>query len=182
MTRHPVLATAVSLLLAGCSDPVRQNAIDALGGETDGVPKGPLHRGGQPCLLCHGGDGPGESVFSLAGTVYQTQATKVPLANALVKVIDSLGKEQKAGTNCAGNFFIMRDDYEPAYPVWTKLEFGFTVNPDGTHQPIEQAMGSPIYREGSCGKCHQDDTGTESAGRVYFAPPGFPFPAEPCPR
>jgi hypothetical protein len=182
--RTPLLAVVavVAWPLAACGDPVRQSALDALGGETNGVPKGPLHRGGQPCLLCHGGEGPGNTVFSLAGTVYQTPSTKIPLANALVKVIDATGKEHEAGTNCAGNFFIMRADYEPSYPVWTKLEYGFTVLPSGAHQPISQPMGSPIYREGSCGKCHEDATGAESPGRVYFAPNGFPFPAEACPQ
>ena len=179
------LLAALPILLAACGDPVRQKAIDSLGGEQRGVPAGPLHRGGQPCVLCHDGSGPGSSVFSLAGTVYQTPGAMlpkpVPLANALVKFIDSAGRKHQAGTNCAGNFFVMQADYDPSFPVWVKLEFGFQVQ-GNMHVPIEQAMGSPIYREGSCAKCHGDKADAESAGRVYFAPDGVPFPPAACPK
>jgi hypothetical protein len=162
---------AVSLLAAGCGDPVRDDAIAALGGEAPGVKPGPLHRPGQPCVLCHGGSGPGESVFSIAGTVYENPADKIALPNALVKLIDSQGKTYDAATNCAGNFFVMETDYQPAFPVWVKLVFG-----QAGAGPLEVKMGSAIYREGSCGKCHTDPVGRESVGHVYFAPVGVPFP------
>ena len=59
------------LSAAACSsDPVRDQRIERLGPEVSGVPEGPLHRPNQPCLLCHAGAGPGDAVFSLAGTVF----------------------------------------------------------------------------------------------------------------
>jgi len=165
-------------LIAGCSDPVNDDARSALGGEKPGVPKGPLHRPGQPCLACHGeaGDAP---LFSLAGTVYQTEGGSTPLADALVKMIDSKGRVYKAATNCAGNFFVMRNDYDPAFPVWVKVAFGQFGG-----SPFEHEMGTPIYREGSCAKCHSHPPGPTSAGRVFLAPapepgqPGVPFPPQ----
>jgi hypothetical protein len=170
---------SVCIVLAACDDPIRQQSIDSLGGEQPGVPKGPLHRPGQPCNVCHDGNGPGSSVFSFAGTVYQTPGTKVPLANALVRLVDSAGKKYDTATNCAGNFFVMEADYAASFPVWTKVVFG--VQPGGA--PLERVMGSPIYREGSCAKCHGDKEGPESAGKVSFAPDGaLSLPTEPCPR
>jgi hypothetical protein len=176
-----LLPGLLALLLAACGDPVREKAIDALGGEKPGVPAGPLHRGGEPCVLCHDGSGPGSSVFSLAGTVYQTKGAKVPLANALVKFIDQAGNKHQTGTNCAGNFFVMQADYDPAFPVWVKVDFGFQVTPVDPHKPVEIPMDSPIYREGSCAKCHAEQESVESAGHVYLSPvEGVTFPAVPC--
>jgi hypothetical protein len=150
---------------SGCSDPVRSGKIDALGGETAGVPPGPLHRPGQPCVLCHGGDGPGGAVFSFAGTVYQDPMNTKPLSDAIVRLIDSNGKKHDAATNCAGNFFVMRSDYAPSFPVWTKVIFG----KQGA-DPVSVNMGSAIYREGSCAACHGDPASTEETGHVFWAP------------
>jgi hypothetical protein len=170
------IAAMLSMASVGCGDPVRENSIDALGGERPGVPKGPLHRPGEPCVLCHGGNGPGESTFAFAGTVYQTEGAPTPLADAIVRLIDSTGKKYETGTNCAGNFFVLEDDYAPTFPVWAKVIFGTSGG-----KPVPHTMGSPIYREKSCAKCHTERAGPESVGPVYFAPKGVPFPARSCP-
>lgn len=165
--RRGFLALGAVGLLASCSaDPFMDDAISHLGGERPGVEPGPLHRPGQPCLVCHGGDGPGDTEFSLAGTVYQNEGSRVPLADAYVRFIDSAGRKYRTATNCAGNFFVMRGEYEPEFPVWVKMEFGGAT----------QAMGSPIYREGSCAACHDGAPDRNSPGPVYFAPEGIPFP------
>jgi hypothetical protein len=169
---------ALSLVcVAGCADPVRSDGIDALGDERPGVPEGPLHRPGEPCVLCHGGSGPGDPEFAFAGTVYQVASSTVPLANAIVRLVDSRGVKFETGTNCVGNFYVRADDYRPVFPVWTKVVFG-----EAGGVPVEQIMGSPIYRERSCAKCHGDPVGPESAGHVYFAPDGVPFPSDGCPQ
>lgn len=54
---------AFVVILAAACDPVRSDAVAALGGEAPGVPHGPTHRPGQPCLLGH-------SNFAVAGTVF----------------------------------------------------------------------------------------------------------------
>jgi len=164
---RPGLLLSSALLAAACGvDPVRDDAIDALGGEAPGVEPGPLHRPGQPCVLCHDGGGPGETEFSLAGTVYQIQGRSTPLPDAIVRFIDSRGRQYRTATNCAGNFFVMKEDYDPEFPVWVKLDFA----------GVEQVMGSPIFREGSCAACHTAKPGKESAGPVYVAPTDVPFP------
>jgi hypothetical protein len=53
------LASSLPLVLmvaaaASCSnDPVLDDAVDAQGNETSGVPKGEFHRAGQVCTACH---------------------------------------------------------------------------------------------------------------------------------
>ena len=165
---HVGILVGASWALGACSDPVRDSEISALGGEQPGIPKGPLHRAGQPCVLCHDGSGPGQSVFSLAGTVYQAPGSPLPLDGALVRFIDSNGTKHETATNCVGNFFVMQSDYDPVFPVWVKLQYG-RVGPT----PVTVQMSSPIYREGSCAHCHADKPATESAGHVYFAPAPF---------
>jgi hypothetical protein len=90
-----------------------------------------------------------------------------------VKFIDAKGTKYETATNCAGNFFVMPDDFTPAYPVWVKVVFG-----QAGAGPVERVMGSPIYREGSCAHCHSENAGPEATDAVYFAPVGVPFPAQ----
>lgn len=146
--------------LVACSDPVNDDARDALGPEQAGVPPGPLHRPGQPCVLCHGEEGPGDMVMSVAGTVYKFPDSDEPLAGAYVDFIDSSGKKFTAATNCAGNFFVQPEDFDPDFPIWTSLRYG------GIAMPIE--MSTPVFRERSCAGCHAIKSGTSSPGHVYF--------------
>jgi hypothetical protein len=155
-----------------CADPVRDDQIAALGPEEPGVPEGPLHRPGQPCVApCHDRDGPADSVFSVAGTVFQTNDRLVPLSDAILHFIDSTRLEFSIASNCAGNFFIDERDYTPIYPLWVTIEFGGLTVP----------MTSPIFREGGCAVCHLDPAGEASAGHVYLIPGPFDFPPSGCP-
>ena len=163
---RPLPLLAVSLALVACGDPVHSNAIDKLGGEKPGVHPGPLHRPGQPCTVCHDGSGPGNMIFSLAGTVFEVPNAPTPLVDAIVRFVDFRGKTYVTGTNCAGNFFVTPEDYSPTFPVWVKVEFAGGV----------QHMGSPFFREASCAACHFEPAGPDSPGRIYFAPPTFTFP------
>jgi hypothetical protein len=148
------------LLLAcgagACGDPVREKAAAALGDEAAGVRPGPLHRPGQPCLVCH--DGGEVSAFSVAGTVYARAQGGVPVDKVTVQLIDADGRKFGAVTNCAGNFFVRPDEYTPRYPLWTTLSVGAkTID-----------MESPVFRDGSCASCHTNPKGPASAGEVYF--------------
>lgn len=166
------LGALVPSWLFACSDPVVDDARDALGPEQPGVPTGPLHRPGQPCVLCHSKSGPGELVMRFGGTVYKYPAVAEPLAGAIVEFTDSDARTYTAATNCAGNFFVQPRDFDPSYPVWVKLLFG----------GIEVEMSSPIFREGSCAGCHAPETSPSSPGQVYFAPdPTIAFPPDGCP-
>jgi hypothetical protein len=154
-----VTRALLPLLLLGsgaCADPVREMAKAALGDETPGVPVGPLHRPGQPCLVCHdGGEAP---VFSLAGTIYARARPAVPVARVEVVLLDSDGRTFRPTTNCAGNFFVRPREFTPHYPLWVTLAVG--------SQKID--MESPVYREGSCAACHTDPVSPSSAGHPYF--------------
>lgn len=193
-------AFIVLVLVAGCGDPVRSNAIDALGDEAPGVKPGPLHRPGQPCVLCHDGNGPGNIVLAFGGTVYQNQSgPRIPMVGAIVHFRDSVGRNYWTATNCAGNFFVVDGDYTPSWPVFVKIEYTVSVpvpNPQGMPLtqtvPVVAMMTSPIYetegstvaglRDRSCANCHSDPGSQSSVGHIYLAPEGatIPFPQVNC--
>jgi hypothetical protein len=157
-----VMRGIVSSLIAifavsACADPVHDDAVAKLGGELAGVPPGPLHRPGQPCELCHSSRG-GESEFSLAGTVYVDALSQTPIEDVNVRIVDSQNRRFVARTNCAGNFFIKAEDFEPDFPIWLGLDRG----------AIFRDMDTAVYRERSCAGCHADPKGLASAGHVFL--------------
>ncbi len=155
------LALVPLLALYAC-DPVNDAAISALGPEAPGVPRGPLHRPGQPCNLCHSGnigDPPG---FSVAGTVYVNASDLVPAVDAGVILRDSLDASYHATTNAAGNFYVLPHQFKPTYPMKVEVHY------DG----IKVQMTANVGRDGSCAKCHFDPTGPASPGHVYVPPNG----------
>jgi hypothetical protein len=176
-----VLAFALCGSLAACADPVRSADIDALGGETPGVPAGPLHRAGQPCVLCHDGDGPGEAVFSFGGTVYEDQMHTRPASDVIVHFIDAKKRVHDTATNCAGNFFVMQAAYKPEFPVFVRLQYGTAIVPGKPPEPLTPVdMKTPIYRDGSCATCHVDPPGQDSTGHVFLAPMPINIPNKGC--
>jgi hypothetical protein len=170
--RRILFACLVAVLPACGSDPVHSHLVDSLGGEAPGVPKGPLHRPGQPCGACHGNLGPADSIFSLAGTIYQdaTPMSK-PLADAKIQFVDSNGKTFETAANCVGNFFVMDDDYHPAWPVWVNLVYGIVGG-----MPYSKPMESPIYREASCAMCHVGSGSGDTVTKVYLTDMPLPVP------
>jgi hypothetical protein len=164
-----VRALALGLVLvvaAGCRDAVHDDAVDALGPEQKGVEQGPLHRPGQPCTVCHGGDGPGSPTFDLAGTVFALPDSPEPLRGATVVVIDGQGRTSVAGTNEVGTFYWLEDQLPLEFPLWTSIEFCGRV--------VE--MKTPIFRETSCANCHRTESASGVA-QVFFAE----TPEELCP-
>jgi hypothetical protein len=162
---------ALIALCAGCgTDPTIGAIADRLGPEQRGVPPGPEHRPGQPCVTCHHGSGPGDPEFSLAGTVYVDRDRALPLEGASVEFLDALDRRHTASSNCAGNFYVEADDWQPRFPVWVEVRFGA--------QAI--AMKTPIQRDGSCATCHSDPAGPDSAGHVYLSEELLDLPAGEC--
>jgi hypothetical protein len=153
---------ALTVALTACVDESHQNQIDALGGEAPGVPKGPLHRPGQPCTVCHGEGGPASTMFVLAGTVFQDQGKTDPANGAQIQIEDVNGSFYTATTNEVGNFYITPDQWMPVWPLHVQ---GVTL---GKNFP--QAMLTLIGRAGSCGECHTPTTGPTSPGLVYAIP------------
>jgi hypothetical protein len=164
------------LLLPGCLVESRATeAADALGPEVGDV--GPEHRPGQPCLVCHSdppGDGRGELLFALAGTVYRRASDETGAFGLFVDVIDADGELYSVETNLAGNFAFALDPSvvgvvddgdgvariarPPRYPVTVSLS-------DGVR---EKEMETLIQREGSCNACHAPEPSATSVGKIYF--------------
>jgi cytochrome c553 len=142
---------------ASCFDPVHSDAVDALGPEAagDGPQKGRGHRAGQPCLTCHGGDGPGSPEFSFAGTVYLYRDLPEPAVGTKIEIRE-VADETKAVTlvsNEIGNFYIEKSSFDPTYPVFVSL-----VDSKITDVPVGlKDMVTPIGRNGGCGGCHAKD-------------------------
>ncbi len=143
------------LLLAGasssCTDPVFDAQVEALGDEAPGIAEGPLHRGGQPCVLCHSKYGPAsDHVFVVGGTIYESADAKtLPAAGVEVLIVDSGGNSPATNpvTNEKGNFFVRPGDWSgvPRFPMRVAIARG--------SQSL--AMASHIGRDGSCATCHR---------------------------
>ena len=153
----PLCATGL-LLLAGCNDATHDMQVAALGGEDPSVPKGPLHRPGQPCLVCHGGQGPASSQFSIGGTIYLANDSQMPASGATIDVEDINGSVGTTTSNEAGNFYIQASQWQPTYPTLPSVSLGNMVQPMSTH----------VGREGSCAHCHADPQGPTSVGHIWL--------------
>lgn len=158
---------AMAALVWACSDPLQSARVAALGDEHAGVSPGPTHRPGQPCLTCHGGSGPADVDFSVAGTIYQTAAVdSPPLAGATVTIFDATqladgGTPHTAITNAVGNFYIRADAWSPSFPL-----HDVAVSGAGIDTPT--IMHTVVGRDGSCATCHFDPRGSGSHGHVYL--------------
>jgi hypothetical protein len=177
VTRSPlgvallVLPMAAAVVAACDADPVHTAAVNALGPEVSGIPKGEYHRAGQPCVTCHGGEGPASTVFTIAGTVFYGPANNpntppIGVGNASVLLEDDSTSEPPipVTTNCVGNFYLKPSDWpgHPEFPVLVTVQ----GQPENTN--LEVSMQSHIGRDGSCSDCHQYPTNLN-----YFQTPGL---------
>jgi hypothetical protein len=164
---------ALLAALAGCiGTSPEQDEADALGPDPGRHDEGPLHRAGFPCTRCHGEQWWQTSpVFELAGTVYAGAGDREGVGGAEVVIEDAQGRELRALTNRAGNFFLVRDGSRPeqqgdgrfdvpyalAYPLRVRVRL------DGQ----EQTMRGAIWRERSCAACHGGEPDADSNGPVF---------------
>ncbi len=164
--------------LLSCSDPVLDDAIDAQGNETAEIPQGPLHRAGQPCVVCHQEGGPAADFpFTVAGTIFAQPARQIGVDGAEVRMTDADGTKHTAKTNCVGNFFVKPDEWAPKFPILVEVAKG----------NLRRSMRSPIGREPSCAGCHVpqipvSDPASQVSHIYLFAgdEPGFPEGALDC--
>jgi hypothetical protein len=150
-------------------DPVHGRAVSALGPETFGLSHGPTHRPGEPCLTCHGGEGPGSPELSVAGTVYESQGAQTWLDGATVTLTEATGATRSLETNQTGNFFVRTDEWTPTYPMLVSVSF----------RGVSIKMATHVGRDGSCADCHTDPPGPASAGHVYLVADPATFPGSP---
>jgi hypothetical protein len=161
MRARDALTLAIAVAAAaplGCVDVVHDDQVQALGDEQSGVSPGPTHRPGQPCLVCHGGQGPSSYQLSLGGTVYQTQGQTAPAVGVQVVVEDITGATMTLDTNSAGNFFMPAARWQPHFPLTMQVTDGTTV----------QQMSTNAGRDGSCAGCHTASAGPRSPGPIYL--------------
>lgn len=160
-SRLAAIARVIVALTSGaCVDPAHDGAVDALGGEAAGVAPGPRHRAGQPCLACHDGRGPGNSNFSIAGTIYATRSGAAALDGAQVTVQDATGAQRVLRTNDVGNFYIETKEWSPTFPLFVRLDFNGK----------KKIMQTRIDLTASCGFCH---AGPRPNGDPVHMPPIF---------
>lgn len=151
-------------------------AEQALGPEAPGVGRGPYHRAGQPCLVCHSEEhNPGGLIYEVAGTVYQAEGKARGARGVEVVLTDAEGTELHARTNRVGTFFVRVSSsvsaptlggYEgqllvPSAPVFP---LRVRIGPDGEGQ----AMQGLIWRQGSCAHCHHDSPDETSNGPIFL--------------
>lgn len=138
------LVVAFAIASASCIDPVRSDAVDALGPEAPGVGTGPTHRPNQPCLTCHGGNGPGSPDFAVGGTVNAVRGSVIPEARVTVLLTDANGSTKTKASNEAGNFYVETREWSPVYPIKVAILSG----------NASQEMKTLIGGTGSCASCH----------------------------
>lgn len=154
--RRPLILAA-ALFYASCMNPVHDDAVEALGGEVRGIPRGPTHRAGQPCLTCHGGDGPGEPDFVAGGTIYAVRGSSVPAPGVSVKLTDARGSTVATRSNQVGNFYVLAREWSPVFPLTVTISDGADEVP----------MQTPIGRDAACASCHRGTGDAQHMPGVY---------------
>lgn len=167
MTMRTLLTIGFASLLLSCADPVRDKIIDDLGAENPAVPQGEYHRPGQPCVACHSNYGPGSPLMSIGGTVYvkTVEGEFFAAGGVTVRLIDSEGEVREKVTNCIGNFYLTKQEWDPAFPLQALLFGPSAADPD-TIIGLRN-MESRISRDGSCAGCHTHPRTASSPGLVF---------------
>ena len=162
---RPLSAALLALWALPACDPVRDDAIAALGPEAPGVRRGPLHRPGQPCLLCHDGAIGDPQRFTIAGTVFETLGDKVAAVGVDVILVDSK-TSITLRTNAAGNFYTTASQYDPSFPIQVSIQGG--AGEVVRMQTLVEGNGT-VEPNGACASCHFDPPGQNSPGHVCMA-------------
>jgi hypothetical protein len=173
------LVRLVVFFAAACSDPVTSGALNALPGENPTVPVGEFHRAGQPCVDCHNPSGPASADdFSLAGTIFAQPQNAVGVDQATVAFTDSASSSFTVTTNCVGNFFVKKSDWDPEFPIFARV----------FKNGLSRTMQGQIGRERSCANCHSDPDPSSplyfsNVGHIYLYESGDnpPPPSSDCP-
>lgn len=155
----------VLLLGVGSScnlNPVHRAGVNNLGDEnSDAYPvESEFHRPGEPCALCHSKDGPADTEFVLAGTVFwgpDRYDRRVDQAYVRFNGPDDARKCYV--TNCNGNFYVKAEDYKNLkFPLLVSVER--VKLPNGPNPATDESslvvrrMSGHIGREASCATCH----------------------------
>jgi hypothetical protein len=151
------------------------------------------HRGGQPCVTCHGTQGSAAKKFLFAGTIYYgvckcygdetarkaceakggETCNRIPAVGAKVRIFAGERAQYTVETNCAGNFFFDRDKYtKPPFDI------SFPALVTVATSDKERKMQGHIGREGSCAGCHESPPNWNQPGQVAIYDDNKMIPAE----
>ena len=158
-------------------DPVHRAGVNNLGEEQSAQypPQSEYHRPGEPCALCHSKQGPADTEFVLAGTIFWgPDRYDRRVDQAYVRVLGPDKTQRCFVTNCNGNFYVTADQYSNLkFPLLISVE---RVKLPGGPGPNDEKsikirrMTSHIGREPSCGTCHilgLRDFGSPGQIRLY---------------
>lgn len=180
MTRFIPGSIMATIVAAGAClpDPVHDRAVERLGGESSaGTSR--FHRAGQPCATCHNAkDGPAQSDYSAAGTIFASPSSLVGVDGVTVELVDSAGTSPiPVVTNCVGNFWFLRSQWNPVLPITS-----VRLRANGVIREMKSLIGGTP----SCADCHEAKTTPQDPlsklGPIIMfdgAPPQGPAPI--CP-
>jgi len=127
--------------------------------------------------------------MSVAGTIYgyafdtaDSKAEPVPVKDVIIEISDSFGNTppQAPKTNCAGNFYIPKEEWNPSFPLRVAIRYPVPGDEDGERV----SMGTRISRDGSCSACHSGAPDQGSPGWAFCTQRGPNAPKfvkpEPC--
>jgi len=109
----------------------------------------------------------------VAGTIFAGPNSLVGVDGARIDLVDANKTSPPLATpiitNCVGNFFVRRSDWDPAFPLSVRVTKGGT----------SRTMSSQISRTSSCADCHKAQVPLvdpfSSLGPIYlFGPDGDP--------
>jgi len=138
-----VLGAAISL--GGCADDETTAAADA-GTQSCTSTDFDWGRGGgdmlpgTDCNACHRSGGHAESVFSIAGTVFESTTCPTGVEGVIIRTTDATSATVELASNEVGNFYTD----EPVEPPYR-----FSVESGGAMTTMIATTSS-----GSCGECH----------------------------
>jgi cytochrome c553 len=215
-TARLIFALGLSIALGSCSafpsNPTYDNKVKDLGddyglfqktGARPDLVETEFHRGGQPCVSCHGAQGDAKQKFVLAGTVYYGDCNcggtasqrascedkggeacnRIPASDAVVTIqYGAEGSRLLVTTNCAGNFFVDTDVASRAelqFPLLVSVATNPNSPTANPKPPLKTAnMFSHISREGSCAGCHEAPAAWDQAGQISFYVDNKQIPAD----
>ena len=154
-------------------DPVHRAGVNNLGPENgDAYPtESEYHRPGEPCALCHSKEGPADSQFVLAGTIFWgPDDYNKRVDSAYVRILDANKTRKCFVTNCNGNFFVKPEEFSRiTFPLLVSVEVTKDPGKDENTNVIRRMTGH-IGREPSCATCHIQglrDFGSPGQIRMY---------------
>lgn len=168
LSRVALFGSLVGLSGLGSScnlNPVHRAGVNNLGPERDDLypPESEFHRPGEPCALCHSKDGPADSEFVLAGTIFwwddpndiQNRSYNDRVDQAYVRVLDANKTRKCFVTNCNGNFFVRPEDFPRiTFPLLISVERTKEPGKNDNESIAIRRMTGHIGREPSCAICH----------------------------